>query len=519
MSAARCPSRPDDTAPQSPREPDIVLPFATTTSTPTPANETDTISGGSWITPAYDADGNLTTGAAGNTYIYDAWNRLISVTNASSVVLASYAYDGLGRCITETNTTGTYDYYYNESNQVVETDIRTGTGEKVYQQFVWDPRAADTPLEMTQFNADGYATNSYFYMQDANGNVTGLVDGTGAVVERYAYDAYGNVTVYSGNSWSTTISASAVGNPILYQGMQWDAATGLYRTPNRYYSPTLQTWISRDPAGYLASGADLYGFVGGNPISRRDSTGLQSRPVDQPTLTLTPAEWQTTGNATNSLNRSLTLAYGGQGAGQFQLSLVGSETVDRITGHTSTGLSLGATLPLDESVSLTATLGSDTEKGTNFAIGPKVYFPDKAELTLQLGDTVNGQGYSTYQATTLDKIPIQLGANGTPTLTLTPQVQGTYNAQKDSWSVGVSAKVEQMLSDSFSVYVSSGATLAGGVGNADKYDVESITVGANWKRRIGGLTIQYGPSFEVDLSGQPNKRQVTFHPIDIVIPF
>ncbi len=165
-------------------------------------------------------------------------------------------------------------YSYNESGQVVETDVETDTGDKVYQQFVWDPRAADTPLEMTQFSADGYATNSYFYMQDANHNVTGLVDGTGAVVERYAYDAYGNVTIYSGNSWSTTISASAVGNPILYQGMQWDAATGLYRTPNRYYSPVLQTWISRDPAGYAGSPGNLYDFCGGGPADTTDATGL-----------------------------------------------------------------------------------------------------------------------------------------------------------------------------------------------------------------------------------------------------
>ncbi len=284
MSPTRSPSPPKHAPPEPPREPDIVLPFATTTSTPTPANETDTISGGSCITTLYDADGDLTTDAAGNTYAYDAWNRLISVTNASSVVVASYAYDGLGRCITETNTTGTYDYYYNETNQVVETDVRTGTGDKVYQQFVWDPRAADTPLEMTQFNADGYATNSYFYMQDANGNVTGLVDGTGAVVERYAYDAYGNVTVYGGDSWSTQISASAVSNPILYQGMQWDAATGLYRTPNRYYSPVLQTWISRDPAGYAGSPGNLYDFCRNGPVSRIDPSGLVDYDVDSQQL-------------------------------------------------------------------------------------------------------------------------------------------------------------------------------------------------------------------------------------------
>jgi len=44
-----------------------------------------------------------------------------------------------------------------------------------------------------------------YYCQDANFNVTALVDGyDGAVVERYVYDPYGNVTVY--NNWSATVA-------------------------------------------------------------------------------------------------------------------------------------------------------------------------------------------------------------------------------------------------------------------------------------------------------------------------
>ncbi len=249
------------------------------------ANEIATING---TAVSYDADGDLTEDAAGNTYSYDAWNRLISVTNSSSVVLASYAYDGLGRCITETAGGDRYDFYYDESNQVVETD-KDG---KVYQQFVWDPRAADTPLELTDYT--GSAAGSYFYMQDANHNVTGLVSTSGAVVERYAYDAYGNATIYSGNSWSSIIADSSVGNEERFQGMEFDPATGLYRTPNRNYSPNSQTWITRDPAGYGGSPGDLYGFVGDSPINITDRTGMappssQTQPAaSQPSLATRP---------------------------------------------------------------------------------------------------------------------------------------------------------------------------------------------------------------------------------------
>ncbi len=41
----------------------------------------------------------------------------------------------------------------------------------------------------------------------------------------------------------------------------------------RFYDPTLQRWLTRDPLGE-AGGINLYGFVGNDPISRVDPLGL-----------------------------------------------------------------------------------------------------------------------------------------------------------------------------------------------------------------------------------------------------
>jgi hypothetical protein len=56
-----------------------------------------------WSTPpAYDAAGNMTTFPQPNaptsayTAIYDAWNKMISVSGAGSLI-ATYGYDGRGR--------------------------------------------------------------------------------------------------------------------------------------------------------------------------------------------------------------------------------------------------------------------------------------------------------------------------------------------------------------------------------------------------------------------------------------
>jgi uncharacterized protein RhaS with RHS repeats len=42
----------------------------------------------------------------------------------------------------------------------------------------------------------------------------------------------------------------------------------------RYYNPTTERWISRDPIGEQG-GLNLYGFVNNNPIAAVDAIGLE----------------------------------------------------------------------------------------------------------------------------------------------------------------------------------------------------------------------------------------------------
>lgn len=60
------------------------------------------------MTTQYDANGNLTADGNGNTYVYDAWNRLVKVNN-NGTTIAAYGYDGLDRRITETHGSTTTD--------------------------------------------------------------------------------------------------------------------------------------------------------------------------------------------------------------------------------------------------------------------------------------------------------------------------------------------------------------------------------------------------------------------------
>ena len=76
----------------------------------------------------------------------------------------------------------------------------------VTTQYVFSPRYVDSPILFTAITATYDATSSswsttststYYYLTDANYNVTTLLNAEGGVVKRYAYTAYGTPTIYN----------------------------------------------------------------------------------------------------------------------------------------------------------------------------------------------------------------------------------------------------------------------------------------------------------------------------------
>ncbi|USX10603.1 RHS repeat-associated core domain-containing protein [Paraburkholderia fungorum] len=49
----------------------------------------------------------------------------------------------------------------------------------------------------------------------------------------------------------------------------------MYYYRNRYYSPSIGRFISEDPIGYASGQANAYAYVGSNPVSYSDPSGLQ----------------------------------------------------------------------------------------------------------------------------------------------------------------------------------------------------------------------------------------------------
>jgi RHS repeat-associated protein len=248
---------------------------STQTRTANAQNQYTSVSGGA--TPTYDHNGNLATDPTnGNTYVYDAWNRLVAVQSGGNTI-ASYAYDALNRRITESSSGTQRDLYYNDHWQVIEERVNGQT----QTQYVWDPHSVDTLVERdSNPGSNGNLMLRLYAQQDAKGNVTALLDTSGKVVERFVYAPYGQVLVLTPD-WSGTMS-DAFNWFYLFQGGRYNATSGLYNFRYRDYSPTLGRWLQQDPIGYAGGTSDLYQMESNNPISRTDPYGLDDPGCDWP---------------------------------------------------------------------------------------------------------------------------------------------------------------------------------------------------------------------------------------------
>ncbi|MEZ5949954.1 MAG: RHS repeat-associated core domain-containing protein [Planctomycetaceae bacterium] len=240
--------------------------------------------GPTWVTPAYSKAGNMTTmpqpadPTASFTATYDAWNRLVKlVDDTTTHTIASYQYDGAKRRVVEqTYTAGSLEetrhcYFTDPSKwQVIEERLDSSTDPE--QQHIWGLRYIDDILLRDRdTNNNGTLDERLYGLQDANCNVTCLIDSSGAAQERFAYSAYGQ-PVFLDASFAPQTSSSSDWET-LYAGYRWDNHNGLFNARNRVLTHVLGTWIQRDPLG-LSEGVNCYWYVNLSPINNVDPLGL-----------------------------------------------------------------------------------------------------------------------------------------------------------------------------------------------------------------------------------------------------
>ncbi len=218
----------------------FLVPTAISSTAYDAANEQTQFNG---VTQTFGANGNLTNDGT-NTYTWDARNRLTAMIGGAT---ASFSYDGLGRRTSKTINSVTTNYQYDGKDIVAETGATASTyvrGLKIDEPFIRQG-----------------ATNE-FYQTDALGSTLALTDATGAAQTTYTYEPFGKTTAVGASS-----------SAFQYTGRENDG-TGLYYYRARFYSSTLQRFVSEDPIEFDGNSINLYVYVLNDPVDFADPTGL-----------------------------------------------------------------------------------------------------------------------------------------------------------------------------------------------------------------------------------------------------
>ena len=208
-------------------------------------------------TPTYDNDGNMTS-YNGWSFSWDAENRLIVASNGSLVLENTYDY--MSRRVQKTVGSTTHHYLYDAWNMIAEKTTHDSLLTTNY--FLW---GLDLSGALQGAGGVGGLLATIrsgvkdFYLYDANGNVTDLVDTNGTIVAHYEYDPYGNEILRTGSE--------AQSNPYRFSSKYMDEETGLRYYGFRFYNPELGRWLSRDPIAEeafirvrSAIGVEVYDF-------------------------------------------------------------------------------------------------------------------------------------------------------------------------------------------------------------------------------------------------------------------
>ena len=288
--------------------------------------------------------------AVNTTYTYDATNQLLGDTNATFTYdatgnrtnsgystttgnqvtndgLWTYTYDAQGNETGKSNATDTWDYKYDNRNELTVADHHlTGTvtldlvvtytydafGNRSQQSYDADGAGAGSPV-VTKFVQDGWNPALKGGIGNSRWNVLADLDGGGSLKTRYlrgdVVDQLFAELAYNGSSftpsWTLTdirgsvrdvinnsagvvdsINYGAFGNILAgetsssdrgryaWTGRELDIETGLQYNRARYYDSHAGRWLSQDPLGFNAGDSNLYRYVNNRPTVATDPSGL-----------------------------------------------------------------------------------------------------------------------------------------------------------------------------------------------------------------------------------------------------
>jgi RHS repeat-associated protein len=239
-------------------------------------------------------------------YRYDTQNRLIEVkdtSNGQANLIARYGYDPLDRRIwkeqyRDANGQGQSNplaptqcthYLYADEGLIAEST------QAITLNADGSVTASSTPQITTQYGPrpDSEFTTGTLFVKTKNSNgqdsASPIVaylhhdhlqtplqatDKAGNVVWAASYNAFGKASI---TTPAATADKPTITVNLRLPGQYLDEETELHYNWHRYYDGEIGRYVTEDPIG-LRGGVNRFAYVGGNPLSRSDPTGLEPIP-------------------------------------------------------------------------------------------------------------------------------------------------------------------------------------------------------------------------------------------------
>ena len=177
----------------------------------------------------------------------------------------TYNEDGIR---TSKTVNGERTYYYVDGTQLFEQTIGNDCG----LHFFYD-RNGELTAFARYYEDDEPIQDLYYYVKNAQGDITDITDDWGNIIASYTYDPWGKVL-------SVTGSDTVIGNlnPFRYRGYYYDDETGLYYLQSRYYDPEVGRFINCDDVRYIGAtqtelSYNVFAYCENEPVNFVDQSG------------------------------------------------------------------------------------------------------------------------------------------------------------------------------------------------------------------------------------------------------
>ncbi|MCY2990994.1 MAG: malectin domain-containing carbohydrate-binding protein [Planctomycetota bacterium] len=243
------------------------------------------------------------------TYVYDALgNRIRTISNGVTVDYTTnamnqytrvgdttYVFDADGNLLQEISSSGTTVYTYNDENRLIAVAKPSGNWQYTYDalgnrvassengvttRYVIDPMGLGNVVGEYDAASSLIARYDYgyglltrqvpddapaYYTFDAIGSTSRLTNSSGAILNSYAYDPFGN----------SLAKFETSPNPFEFVGEfgVMNESSGLDFMRARFNGPSTGKFIQPDPLGIIG-GLNSYSYSANNPVNAIDPAGL-----------------------------------------------------------------------------------------------------------------------------------------------------------------------------------------------------------------------------------------------------